>query len=101
LRRKALGFGYWNSMRYVILPQAARNMFPSFVTMGVDTTKMSAVASAIAYPELLYKGQLVAGTFYRPIEAYTGVAVIFIVIIGGFTIAMDWVERRLTKYGTR
>lgn len=93
----ALGFGSVGAMRWVILPQALRAMFPSFVSMAIDTTKMSSVASVIAYQELLYKGQLVAVTYYRPIEAYTGVAVIFIVIVGGFSLAMEVVERRLTR----
>jgi polar amino acid transport system permease protein len=64
-------------MRRIILPQALKRMLPALTNRGIEIFKMSTLASAVAYVELLQQGKLIASLNYNPIEAYTVVAVIF------------------------
>ena len=52
---KALGMNYRAVMRRVILPQALRRMVPPFVDRSFELTKTTALASSLAYAELLYQ----------------------------------------------
>ena len=64
-------------MRRIILPQALRRMLPALTNRGIEIFKMSTLASAVAYVELLQQGKLIASLNYNPIEAYTVIALIF------------------------
>ena len=65
------------AMRRVILPQAIRRMLPALTNRGIEIFKMSTLASAVAYVELLQQGKLFASLNFNPIEAYTVIAVVF------------------------
>ena len=56
---KALGMNYRAVMRRVILPQALRRMVPPFVDRSFELTKTTALASSLAYAELLYQAMQV------------------------------------------
>ena len=75
---KAIGFGYFRLMRYIVLPQAIKRMIPAFANQTIDALKLTTLASTIAYAELLYYGKLISTTEFRPLEAYTIVAVFYI-----------------------
>ena len=50
-------------------------MLPALTNRGIEIFKMSTLASAVAYVELLQQGKLIASLNFNPIEAYTAVAV--------------------------
>lgn len=52
----ALGFSQWDQMRLVVLPQALRAMLPPLATQCQALVKYSAVAIAIAFPDLMTVG---------------------------------------------
>ncbi|WP_424859839.1 MULTISPECIES: amino acid ABC transporter permease [unclassified Tepidimonas] len=77
---QALGLTYGQNMRYVILPQAFRNMLPVFLTQTIILFQDTSLVYAIGAYDLL-KGFEVAGKNYgRPIEAYLAAAVVYFVI---------------------
>ena len=77
---QALGLTYGQNMRYVILPQAFRNMLPVFLTQTIILFQDTSLVYAIGAYDLL-KGFEVAGKNYgRPIEAYLAAAVAYFVI---------------------
>ncbi len=69
------------AMRRIILPQAIKRMVPALTNRAIEIFKMSTLASAVAYVELLQQAKLIASLNYNPIEAYTTVAVIFFVLL--------------------
>lgn len=80
----ALGLNYWQCMRYILLPQAFRNMFPVFMTQTIILFQDTSLVYAIGAYDLL-KGFEVAGrNFNRPVETYLIAAVVYFVICFSF-----------------
>lgn len=92
---RAIGLGYFEVMRSVVLPQAIRRMIPPLTTQAIELVKLTTVASTIAYFELLYSAKLVSDQDLRPLEAYTAVAVILISLLLVLSFIAARLERRL------
>ena len=92
---KAIGMNYFSVMRRVILPQALRRMIPPFTSRTVEAVKATSLASTIAVAELLYEGQVLANTVYRPFELYTAIAVLYFFATYPLVLFSYWLERRL------
>jgi len=93
---KAIGLGYRATLKDVVIPQALRRVIPPLTTQVIELVKLTTVASSIAYAEVLYAGKLVADQDFRPLEAYTTVAVLLIALLCLVSLAGAWVESRLT-----
>ena len=96
---RALGMDYPTLMRRIILPQAIKRMIPPLTNRAIELTKMTALASTIAVPELLYQGKLINTVTYRPIETYTVVAVLYLILLWTGTLVVDQIERKLLQEG--
>ncbi len=94
---RALGMRWGQAMRRIILPQALKRMLPALTNRAIEIFKMSTLASAVAYVELLQQGKLIASLNYNPIEAYTAVAVIFFVFLWPLVQFSYVLERRLKR----
>ena len=94
---RALGMGFIQAMRRIILPQAIKRMMPALTNRAIEIFKMSTLASAVAYVELLQQGKLIASLNYNPIEAYTTVAVIFFLLLWPLVQCTYVLERRLKR----
>lgn len=93
---RVLGLGFVDTLRFVILPQAVRNVLPPIGTTIIYLIKDTALASAIGTPELLRVGQLVANETFRPAEALTVVAVAYFVLTYPVALGFSAIERRLS-----
>jgi glutamine transport system permease protein len=91
---RCVGMSYWQSMRWIILPQTARRMVAPFSNMFVVVIKESALVSYIGVLDILHRGDVVQVTTFRPLEAYTLVAIFFLLVITTVTQIMRYVERR-------
>lgn len=96
---KALGLSRSQLLIYIVIPQAFRRMVPAFTNRTIEVAKLTTVASAVAYGDLLYYAKLVADTEYRPIETFSVVALIFILVLIPFSVLAKHLEDRLHKAG--
>lgn len=96
---KALGLGYFRMMRHVILPQAIRRMMPAFTSQAIDVVKLTAISSMIAYGDLVYHAKTLAEQEFRPIEAYTVLAVLYSAVLIPLSYAALFIERRFAHAG--
>jgi polar amino acid transport system permease protein len=94
---RAIGMGWGQAMRRIILPQALKRMTPALTNRAIEIFKMSTLASTVASVELLQQGKLIASINYNPIEAYTAVAVIFFIVLWPMVQATYVLERRLRR----
>ena len=94
---QALGMTRGQAMRRIILPQAVKRMLPALTNRAIEIFKMSTLASAVAYVELLQQGKLIASLNYNPIEAYTVVALLFFAFLYPLVQATYVLERRLRQ----
>lgn len=92
---QALGLTYGQNMRFVILPQAFRNMLPVFLTQTIILFQDTSLVYAIGAYDML-KGFEVAGKNYgRPIEAYLAAAVVYFVICYGLSALVKRLQTRI------
>ena len=94
---KALGMSYRAMMRRVILPQALRRMVAPFIDRSFELTKTTALASSLAYAELLYQAMQVNSITFRPMEVYTTIAVMYFIVLFAASSLMKVVEHRLSR----
>ncbi|MGN8875368.1 amino acid ABC transporter permease [Pseudoflavonifractor sp. HCP28S3_F10] len=90
---RSLGLNYLDTMRFIIIPQAFKNILPAlgneFITLFKDTSLVSAIGSA----ELLYYAQAVGTKTYEVMFPYLGAAVIYLV----FVILLTWLQGKLER----
>jgi His/Glu/Gln/Arg/opine family amino acid ABC transporter permease subunit len=91
---RVLGLGAVDTFRFVIFPQAMRNVLPPMGTTTIYLIKDTALASAIGTPELLRIGQLVAVETFRPVETLTIVAALYFAVTYPVALLVEWLERR-------
>ena len=88
---QAMGMTYSQNMRFVVLPQAFRNMLPVLLTQTIILFQDTSLVYAIGAYDML-KGFSTAGKIYgRPEEAYLLAAVVYFVIC----FALSWLVKRL------
>lgn len=73
----ATGLARAPMMRYVILPQALRNMIPALVTQFIVLLKDTSLASIIGYVDLTKAAQIVNNREIRPFELYLFIAIVY------------------------
>jgi len=89
----ALGLTRAQSMRYVVLPQAIRNMVPSLVTQMIVLFKDTSLASIIGYVDLTKAAQIVNNREIRPFELYLFIALVYFI----FTYSMSRIAGRFER----
>ncbi|ASM75009.1 MULTISPECIES: amino acid ABC transporter permease [Roseobacteraceae] len=94
---KAIGIPYRQTMQRIILPQAIQRMIPAFANRMIEGAKATSLASAVAVGELLYQGEQLANTIYRPLEVYTIVAILYFLVIYPLALLSYGLEKRLLK----
>ena len=75
---KALGMNYFQTMLYVILPQALKNIMPQIGNNLIINIKDTCVLSVIGTVELFFATKTVAGTYYTYFEANTITMVMYL-----------------------
>lgn len=92
----ATGLRPWQAMAFVILPQALRNMIPSFVNQFVSLIKDTSLAFIVGVAELTHIATQVNNrTLNYPAEIFLFVAVVYFVICSALTAYARHLERRL------
>jgi polar amino acid transport system permease protein len=77
---RSLGMSQAQAMRFIILPQALRVVLPPLGNDLIAMLKDSALASAIAVPELTQAGRLLSARTFRAFETYNMVALLYLMM---------------------
>jgi glutamate/aspartate transport system permease protein len=92
---QAMGMTYGQNMRYVVLPQAFRNMLPVLLTQTIILFQDTSLVYAIGAYDLL-KGFVTAGKIFgRPEEAYLLAAGVYFVICFSLSFAVKQLQNRI------
>jgi polar amino acid transport system permease protein len=91
----SIGLGATQTMRYVVLPQALRNMIPALVTQFIVLFKDTSLASIIGYVDLTKAAQIVNNREIRPFELYLFIAVVYWLCTYAMSRYAGYLERRL------
>lgn len=92
---KAIGMTHVQTMLFVILPQALRNIMPQIGNNLIINIKDSCVLSVIGVAELLYKTKAAAGALYLNFETYTITMIMYFIMTFACSRILRWVENRM------
>ena len=91
---RTIGFSRLQTMRLVVLPQAARLMIRPLGVNAVALVKGSALVSTISVVELTYTAQRFIGSTYKPFEIFGIAAVLYMVVVYIVPRAVDMLDKR-------
>ncbi|MDF1607704.1 amino acid ABC transporter permease [Hoeflea sp. YIM 152468] len=91
---RALGMSTGQAMRRIILPQAFRRMIPPLAGQTIIQMKNTTLLSVLTVPDLLYQAGYIASFTYRPMEVYTAIGVVFLIIL----IPSNYLARKLETH---
>lgn len=94
---RACGLTYLQAMRYVILPQAIKNMVPALVNRFVALFMGTSLAYIIGVTEFFRAANNVNNRVYRSYEIYTFVAIVYFVCCYSLSLLSNVLERRLSR----
>jgi glutamate/aspartate transport system permease protein len=77
---QALGMTYAQNMRYVVLPQAFRNMIPILMSQAIVLFQDTALVYVVGLSDFLYSAEIVANSENRLMEMYVTVAIVYFVL---------------------
>ena len=92
---KSLGLSDGQTMRYIILPQAIKNILPALGNEFVTLIKETAVASTIGVADLMYASKIVQSSSFQPFNPLIIVAIIYFIITFTLSQLIGLFERRL------
>lgn len=92
---RTVGLSYFQSMRYVVLPQAIKRILPALGNQFAYMVKMSALVSVIGLQELTRRANELIVTEYRALEIYSVLILEYLVIILIIGQGVRWLERRM------
>jgi polar amino acid transport system permease protein len=94
---RSLGMTFGQAMRYIILPQAIRVILPPLGNDFIAMLKDSALASAIAVPELTQSGRLLTARTFRALQTYNMVALLYLIMTLVGSLGVRALERWTSK----
>jgi len=94
---RSLGMSYFQAMRHVILPQAIRVILPPVGNEFISLLKDSSLVSAVALADLTRRGREFMAVNFNPIEVWTMIALLYLVMTLFSARIVNWIERR-TKF---
>lgn len=91
---RSLGMNQWQIMRHIILPQAIRNILPALGNDFIAMLKESSLVSVVGVQDITRSGQSFAAATFTFFQAYTIVAVTYLVL----TLALATLVKLLELY---
>lgn len=92
---RSLGFNYVKTMRYIIIPQAFKNVLPALANEFIVLLKETSVSGYVALQDLTKGGDIIRSRTYSAFMPLIAVAVIYLVMVTFFTYLVGKLERRL------
>lgn len=92
---RSLGFNYIQTMWYIILPQAFKNILPALANEFIVLLKETSVSGYVALQDLTKGGDIIRGRTYDSFMPLIAVALIYLVMVIFFTRLVGLLERRL------
>ncbi len=92
---RSLGMSYPKAMRYVILPQAIRNVLPPLGNDFIAMLKDSSLVSVLGVQDITQLGKVYAASTFRFFETYNVVAYLYLIMTVGLALILRGVEKRM------
>lgn len=91
---RSTGLSAYQTLAYVVLPQAMRNVLPDLVSNTVEAVKLTSIASVVALPELLYSADMARAVTFNSSPIVLA-AVIYLAMLWPIVRLISRLERRI------
>lgn len=92
---RSLGFTYAQTMWYIILPQAIKNILPALGNELITLLKDTSLVTVIALGDVTKAAQVIVSKTYSATIPYISLAIIYLAIVIALTQLLGMIERRL------
>ena len=93
---RSLGLSYTETMRYIILPQAVKNILPALCNEFVAIVKETSLASTFFIGELMTQFKTIQGITFRVLEPLTIIGIIYFLLTFVLSKLIALLERRMS-----
>ncbi len=95
---KALGMTKFQTMRHVIIPQAALVAVPPLGNSFISLLKDTSLVATLTVAEIFQTGQQITAVTYEPLLIYMEVAFVYLIFSTGLTYLQQYAEKSLGKH---
>ncbi len=97
---RSLGLNRLDTMRYIVMPQAIKNILPAMGNEFIVLLKETSVAGYVAIHDLTKAADIIRTNSYNSTALFV-VAVIYLILVLGMSQILSYFERRLAKSDNR
>ncbi|MFG6333360.1 MAG: amino acid ABC transporter permease [Lachnospiraceae bacterium] len=94
---RSIGFSYAQTMWYIVLPQAFKNVLPALGNEFIVLLKETSISGYIALQDLTKGGDIIRSRTYDAFMPLIGVALVYLALVLGFSKLVSMLERRLNQ----
>lgn len=98
---RSLGLNYFDTMRFIVIPQAFKAILPSLGNEFIILLKDTSLITVIGGKELLYAAQAIYGRTYEQMLPLLGIACVYLLLVIIFSYLVSLLERRLRQSDRR
>ena len=98
---RSLGLGYFDTMRFIVVPQAFKAILPSLGNEFITLLKDTSLINVIGGKEIVYFAQAIITNTYEPMYPYLITAIMYLILVLLFTWLQGRLERRLRQSDRR
>ena len=98
---RSLGLGYFDTMRFIVVPQAFKAILPALGNEFITLLKDTSLINVIGGKEIVYFAQAIITNTYEPMYPYLITAVMYLILVLIFTWLQGKLERRLRQSDRR
>jgi His/Glu/Gln/Arg/opine family amino acid ABC transporter permease subunit len=95
---RMLGLTQWQTMRYIVLPQALAVIVPALVSEFITLIKDSSLASTIGVVELFKEGTIIISRTYNALPVYGAIAAIYLLLTVSLSLVAGRLEKRMRRH---
>lgn len=94
---KSLGMTRWQTLRFIVLPQAVRRVLPPLGNDFIAMLKDSSLVSVLGVQDITQMGKVYAASTFKFFETYNVVAFLYLVMTIALTLFVRWLEQRMPQ----
>ena len=98
---RSLGMNYFTTMRFIVIPQAVKNILPALGNEFITLLKDTSLITVIGGKEMTYAAKAVIAKTYQGLFPLFGIALMYLLLVMLFSKLLSVLERRLRQSDRR
>ncbi len=91
---RSTGLSVFQTLRFVVLPQAVRNVLPDLVSNTIEVVKLTSIASVVSFPDLLFSADMARSLTFNQTPVVLAAAM-YLAILWPLVRLVSHLERRV------